>query len=930
MGLSSCLILLINLIILAASFCYMQPICHENEGSALLSFKGSFSILKSASHSPYAYPKLASWTNNGAESNRNCCSWDGVECDEDTGHVIGLDLSSSFLFGSINSTSNLFHLYRLQSLNLADNDFNYSHIPTSIGRLSSLTYLNLYNCSFSGQIPLEISQLTSLLYLDLSSNKLEMTHLRSLVHNLSSLQHLNLSYVKINSVVPKSLSNLSSLMFLDLTDCGLRGDFPIDIFQLPNLEFLNVRFNQELSGRLPEFNSWRPLKTLRLGDTRFYGELPSSIANLDALTELRIQGCNFSGSIPFSLGNNLTRLTYLDLANNSFHGQIPSSMQNLTHLRFLQLRNNEFSSQNLSTLSWIGKLPRLFHLDLVKTKLSSSIPSSFSNLTKLSTFRLAYNQLTGSVPLWLLNLTQLTDLYLSKNHLSGALELEKFINHSTLSTLRLSYNDLSLVFSETNSKVTLRQLRFLELASCNLTMFPEFLNPKNKLEVLDLSYNSIRGTIPRQLETWSNIQVIQLRSNMLQGSLPIPPPSTTVYRVSGNSLTGEISPSICNLHSLYSLELSNNNLSGKLPPCLANSSNSLTALKLQNNNLQGSIPNFCSTEGSRSIRLIDLSSNKLEGQVPRSLAKCKMLEFLDLGNNLIKDIFPYWLGTLPLLKVVVLKVNKFHGPITDAERDDSFPELIIIDLSYNHFSGRLPSRYLHNFNAMKVVDSSKLSYIQLNKSFDVQNYKVLLNFGFSITITNKGVQTKYTKIQEMLAAIDLSSNEFVGDIPELIGELKGLKLLNLSNNNLTGQIPTSLGELTELEALDLSQNKLTGDIPWQLRKLDFLSFFNVSNNHLSGTIPQGGQFDTFSSTSFDHNFGLSRKGSLEPPPPPPPRLAVDNDEGSNQFVDEVLRWVIVVAGYGVGLFIGVVMGQFVPINKLRRVLNSLGIRRLRF
>jgi hypothetical protein len=144
----------------------MQP-CHFDESSALLQFKESFVINKSASIFPCIYPKVVSWK---LERQSSCCSWAGVECDHDSGHVIGLDLSHSCLYGSINSSSSLFRLVHLRMLNLANNHFNYSQIPSRIGNLSSLTYLNLSNSFVSGQIPLEISQLSKLSSLDLSYN----------------------------------------------------------------------------------------------------------------------------------------------------------------------------------------------------------------------------------------------------------------------------------------------------------------------------------------------------------------------------------------------------------------------------------------------------------------------------------------------------------------------------------------------------------------------------------------------------------------------------------------------------------------------------------------------------------------------------------------------------------------------------------------
>ena len=134
----------------------MHPQCHDDEMSALLQFKQSFTIEEFASYFPIACNRVISWTPEG-ENRTDCCSWDGVNYDEDTGHVTGLDLNNSCLVGSINSNNALFRLIHLQKLNLADNCFNYSQIPSQVGNLSRLTHLNLAHSMFSGQIPLEVS-----------------------------------------------------------------------------------------------------------------------------------------------------------------------------------------------------------------------------------------------------------------------------------------------------------------------------------------------------------------------------------------------------------------------------------------------------------------------------------------------------------------------------------------------------------------------------------------------------------------------------------------------------------------------------------------------------------------------------------------------------------------------------------------------------
>ena len=101
--------------------------------------------------------------------------------------------------------------------------------------------------------------------------------------------------------------------------------------------------------------------------------------------------------------------------------------------------------------------------------------------------------------------------------------------------------------------------------------------------------------------------------------------------------------------------------------------------------------------------------------------------------------------------------------------------------------------------------------------------------------------------------LNLGFNNFTGVIPKEIGQLKSLSILNLSSNSLSGEIPMQLCSLENLQVLDLSNNLLTGAIPSGLNNLHFLSTINVSNNDLEGPIPRGGQFSTFTNSSFQGN-----------------------------------------------------------------------------
>ncbi|CAK9150086.1 unnamed protein product [Ilex paraguariensis] len=941
-----------------------HQLCHENERFALLQLKHSLSIDKYASADPSAYPKAYSWGLQGNNSSDfDCCLWDGVECDENSGYIISLDLSSSLLYGSINSSSSLFNLAHLQRLNLADNNCSYSQIPSAIGHLSLLTSLNLSKTVFSGQIPIEILNLSRLASLDLSGNvdplssesllKLEKSSLKSLVQNLSSLKELTLSMVNISSEIPNILANLSSLTSLLLRDCGLYGEFPVGIFHLPNLQSLSVRFNPNLHGSLPEFNQSSPLKRLGLGGTSFSGKIPDSIGKLASLFLLDLSECVFTGSLPYSLGG-LNQLVNIDLSYNHFTGQIPPSFSNLTKLSVLSLSYNNFTGK---TSSWVCKLTSLTELLLRANNMYGGIPSCLGNLTRLSSLFLTYNQLNGGIPLCLGNLTQLThldfggnkfhgpipqsiftlsnlrSLDLFNNYLSGVVEVDMFLKLKDLRIFQLSNNQLSVLTSN-DPNFTLPKFTMLGLESCNLTEFPKFLQYQDELEVLYLSNNKIHGLVPKwiwnmgqktlvdislslnsltgfeQLPAilpWESLRALELAFNSLQGSLPIPPSSISSYAVSNNFLTGEIPLLVCKASFLQFLDLSNNSLSGRIPQCLI--SDTLMILNLHSNNFHGTIPQLYSKESS--LKVIDLSENKLDGPVPRSLTNCTMLELLNLGNNQINDIFPFWLGTLPELKILLLRSNWFHGTIVSHLSNFDFPNLRIIDLSFNGFTGELPSKYFKNWNVSKIHDVGQSLYFQSEHTFQALDNDFNKSYRFSMTMRNKGLETSYIQILTVFAAIDLSSNKFNGEIPESIGNLKRLQLLNLSNNGFVGKIPSSLGNLTELQALDLSQNELSGGIPQQLTQLTFLAFLNVSHNHLIGPIPRGNQFGTFENVSFDGNPGLcgdplSKKcGSNEASPPPPLTINNENSDFPSKF-----EWIFICMGYGSRLVIGLVIGHF--------------------
>ncbi|KAL0375369.1 UNVERIFIED_CONTAM: Receptor-like protein 33 [Sesamum radiatum] len=324
-----------------------------------------------------------------------------------------------------------------------------------------------------------------------------------------------------------------------------------------------------------------------------------------------------------------------------------------------------------------------------------------------------------------------------------------------------------------------------------------------------------------------------------------------LFSVSNNNLTGEIPTSICNATFLQVLDLSSNSLAGSIPPCLPMENWNLGVLSLGRNNFSGNIPDTFSVNCS--LKTLDLNRNVLKGKIPASLVNCPLLEVLNIGNNGIEDTFPRVLMNTSL-RVLILRSNKFYGDLQcSGAAIQGGSNLQIIDISTNNFGGDISLLSFSNWKGMISGNENQSQYNHLR--FD---YLKLSGYYYqdAVTVTMKGLEMELTKILVVFTSIDFSRNKFHGSIPHTIGDLKSSYLLNLSHNALTGLIPTPIGNLRQLGSLDLSVNHLTGKIPQELASLTFLSFLNLSFNRLFGKIPQGSQFQTFSAASYEGIAGL--------------------------------------------------------------------------
>ncbi|KAK4487912.1 hypothetical protein RD792_003650 [Penstemon davidsonii] len=255
---------------------------------------------------------------------------------------------------------------------------------------------------------------------------------------------------------------------------------------------------------------------------------------------------------------------------------------------------------------------------------------------------------------------------------------------------------------------------------------------------------------------------------------------------------------------------------------------------------------------------------------------------------------PKWIGEhLIDLRVLRLRENKFYGPIP--LEFCKLPNLQILDLASNNLTERIPHCIGNFSNLVKKLFLPPRVFM----------YFLLLD---SLTEVLKGLKLEYSTFNMMfiVAILDLSNNNLVGEIPEL-KNLYGLVGLNISFNHLEGKIPERIGDLTSMESLDLSNNNLFGSIPDSLSYLTFLSHLNLSHNNLSGRIPTGPQLQTLDDPSiYEGNPKLSgapmpkKCGANKALEGPNAENNVKEDEEDN--VDKILFYGFIVSGFAIGFW----------------------------
>ncbi|KAL6842035.1 hypothetical protein ACP4OV_028014 [Aristida adscensionis] len=278
-------------------------------------------------------------------------------------------------------------------------------------------------------------------------------------------------------------------------------------------------------------------------------------------------------------------------------------------------------------------------------------------------------------------------------------------------------------------------------------------------------------------------------------------------------LEGNISASLFNLTGLLHLNLSDNSLSGGVPLELM-SSGSIAVLDVSFNRLSGELQEFPSSRPYHPLKVLNISNNFFWGEFPSTV--------WDKKRDLVE---------------INASHNTFKGNIPSSFCISSPSSFAVLDLSYNLFSGSIPTKIGECFalRVLKVGDND----ISGALPEELFNATLLEHLSFSKNGLEGQLNGRHIVKLRDLKILDLGHNNLIGTIPDSIRQLRRLEELHLDYNNMTGEIPSAVGNCTGLRVINLRGNNLGGEIlKVNFSALPNLETLDLMSNNFTGKIPE--------------------------------------------------------------------------------------------
>jgi len=275
-------------------------------------------------------------------------------------------------------------------------------IPTWLGELQELKFLELGEMAFTGTIPSEIGLLTNLVTFYAHKNLLtgsiptEVGRLTELWEFMVEKNCIDCDTdpTGLTGTLPTELGLLTQLMKFSITANKLTGTLPTELGLVPMWKFYSGR--NRLSGPMPtELGLWSDLSIFSLWSSQnITGTIPTEIGLLTNAIVFDLQNTQVSGTIPTEVGL-MASMEELFWAEMKLTGTLPTELGLWTNMWIMNLYNNALTG---TLPSEIGLLTGMEELYLYSNLLSGSISQEVADLPILLIFNAANNDLTGEIP----------------------------------------------------------------------------------------------------------------------------------------------------------------------------------------------------------------------------------------------------------------------------------------------------------------------------------------------------------------------------------------------------------------------------------------------------------------------------------------------------------------------------------------------------
>ena len=527
---------------------------------------------------------------------------------------------------SLIDESHFIHFFAVNRLYLYNNELG-GKVPSELGRLVELKYLELSGNQFTGPLPSALDGMISVERFHLHQTAGGLTGNLPAFDKFPRLKELTLDNNKFSGPMPlnflQGITSKSDHLFVSIAHNKLTGNIPT---KLQNFDSVDIRLEGNQISGIPEVlcvghDEWmngQVGKVGKIGNScdailcpkgtfSVYGKQTVGIyANCSACPT-----AEFFGSVMCGEEDSNPEKTILDTLFKATMGHLWKRKANWTE----------------------AGVPICYREGIVCTGQNKD--------AGVSEIELLDNGLKGMIPANIFDLPEIRLLGFTDNQVDISFSL-------------IAAAEKLVVLKLSNSKV--RSLAGLK-------------NAPEKLAELHLAGNQITGAIPSDLYDLTSIRKIFMNNNLFTGSISSEVSKMAALQeiyLAGNQLTGHIPPELAGLQSISRIDLELNYLSGNLPTQL----NSLTTLRtlwlkgqkskkklsgpivsfaastvlnsidLSDNDFSGTIPDdFMANAGEAAALFVDLEHNRISGSVPESLATRFTNLFINLADNQIGRMF---------------------------------------------------------------------------------------------------------------------------------------------------------------------------------------------------------------------------------------------------------------------------------------------------